>query len=297
MPQRTDLTVEAFRVLRQSFFDKRCRPKPFLLRDKLNTQDDPFDEHVHGLLSRKIKRAQCVRAPGPLITPDIVLFRPDFCEHRKQSTLRGDVSRIVGLEVKKIERGKTGVARASGMDYNTTPPCGTIRVYDNGAQPLDIRGFYLFVCQEPVERRAQTYRLTALALCDGNILNEDFDLYLSIVGERRKTIGLGTYADGVDRNRPMLIFSNPLGFAELDHAVTLVHGSGRLADEFSDLRLVHKLTRTGERGKHTFYCYRKKSDVPTGWRVQAFTDPFPTPSRRSTATQRRGRFRLPIEPV
>jgi hypothetical protein len=36
--------------------------------------------------------------------------------------------------------------------------------------------------------------LTALCLVDGNVLNEDFDLYLSITGEREKRIGLGPTA-------------------------------------------------------------------------------------------------------
>ena len=47
------------------------------------------------------------------------------------------------------------------------------------------------------------------AVVDGNILNDDFNLYLSITGERTKRIGLGTFSDGVDRARPMLIFANP----------------------------------------------------------------------------------------
>ena len=34
-------------------------------------------------------------------------------------------------------------------------------------------------------------------------LNQDFDLYLAIVGAREKQIGLGTYGDGVNRQRPM----------------------------------------------------------------------------------------------
>ena len=57
--------------------------------------------------------------------------------------------------------------------------------------------------------------ITAFALVDGNLLNEDFDLYLGVTGERTKRIGLGTFADGADRARPMLIFGNPLGIPQL----------------------------------------------------------------------------------
>jgi len=185
-------------------------PPPFPLRDKRNTQDDPLDEHISGLLARGLsEQATCLKAPGPLITPDMVILRPDQCDGLPRDVLASDLTRVVALEVKKLERtGAGSVARTSGLDYNTTPPCGTVRVYDRAGQPLDVRGFYLFVCQERAEASSGVCRLSALALCDGNLLNADFNYYMSIVGERRKKISLGTYGDGVDRTRPMLIFSN-----------------------------------------------------------------------------------------
>ena len=80
----------------------------------------------------------CIRAPGPLITPDFVLCRPTGDIERLD-----DIDQIVGIEVKKIERTERGaVARATGLDFNTTPPYGMIRVYDRALKPLDIRGFY-----------------------------------------------------------------------------------------------------------------------------------------------------------
>ncbi len=42
----TDLTVEAFFLLRNKFFDAKGNPVSFPLRDKRNTQDDPLDEHI-----------------------------------------------------------------------------------------------------------------------------------------------------------------------------------------------------------------------------------------------------------
>jgi hypothetical protein len=43
---QTDLSVEAFLALRNRFFDSGATPKPYSLRDKLNTQDDPLDEYI-----------------------------------------------------------------------------------------------------------------------------------------------------------------------------------------------------------------------------------------------------------
>jgi len=217
MTEHTDLTIEAFTILREHFFNQKGMPKSFPLREKRNTQDNPLDEYICGMLRNHLQDSECVPSPGPLISPDLVLFRPSQCNGVPRAALRNDLTRIVGIEIKKLERTKSGsVARQSGLDYNTTPPCGTIRVYAANDNPLDIRGFYLFVCQEQEPGAENTYQLSALALCDGNMLNEDFDLYLSAVGQREKEIGLGTYGNGANRHRPMFIFADPLGTPELD---------------------------------------------------------------------------------
>jgi len=143
-----DLTMESFLILRSSFFGKSGRPRPYRLRDKRNTQDDPLDEYIHRLLSKQFPAdVDCLKAPGPLITPDLVVLRPEVCKGAARVTLTSNLTHIVAIEAKKLERTQSGtIARPSGMDYNTTPPCGTVRVYDSGAAALDIRGFYLFVC-------------------------------------------------------------------------------------------------------------------------------------------------------
>ncbi len=168
----SDLTVETFLILRNTFFRRDGSPKLFTLREKHNTQDDPLDEYIASVLATKLIGATCQKSSGPLISPDLVLYRPDECRTSTRDNLRDDVSKIVAIEVKKLERGENGqIARASGLDYNTTPPCGTVRIYDGDDQPLDIRGFYLFVCQEG---KGDKVFLSALALVDGNILNDDF---------------------------------------------------------------------------------------------------------------------------
>jgi len=293
-----DLAARAFLILRSTFYGPGTDPQAFRLRDKRNTQDDPFDEFVHKSLAKGLGRqVSCERAPGPLVCPDLVILRTKSCNEATRRSLANDTTRITGLEVKKLERQAGGVvARASGMDYNTTPPCGTVRVYDRQGEPLDIRGFYLFVCQEPVGGKRRQYRLSATALCDGNVLNADFDYYLSIVGERQKEIGLGTYGNGMNRVRPMLIFANPLGAAELDHNVTLVHSDADLEAQFPELRSVGAIRRTAKDGEpRVFHCYRHAEDIPAGYEPFDVTDPFPMPTQRTTATQPRGQFRIDLE--
>lgn len=297
--QSTDLAAELFLTLRLEFFDGECRPVPYTLRDKANTQDDPFDENLQRILSTKMpKDVESPKASGPLITPDMVLMRRSLCVNQPRSVLRNDTSRIIGLEVKKLERAAGGkVARNSGLDYNTTPPCGTVRVYDGQDNPLDVRGFYLFVCQEPVTGKQGQYQLTSLVVCDGNVLNEDFDYYLSIVGERKKQIGLGTFGDGADRCRPMLIFANPLGCDQLQKQPTLVHTSENLSTHQGPLRRVGQLRRSAKAGgERAFHCFGLESDYAGVPAKTAFNllDPFPTP-QRSEKTQPRGKFRLDLK--
>lgn len=294
--QASDLSIEAFKILRKTFFADNLTPIEFDLRDKRNTQDDPFDEFVADVLDKLLPNdVKCQRAPGPLITPDIALARPELCSGVSRDTLRTDLTRMMGIEVKKLERGQDGkIARASGLDYNSTPPCGTIRVYDASGQPLDMRGFYLFVCLER-GKRVGTNWLSALALCDGNALNADFDYYLAVAGERSKEIGVGTYGDGANRNRPMVIFANPLGSRLLDRSVTLIHARSDLATIDSDLHHVGCLHRTIPNGQRaTFHCYRDSGSPSQHFEV---TDPFPSPKKRSERTTSRGRFKLNVRPA
>jgi hypothetical protein len=289
------LSVEAFKALREHFFSPDGKPKSFFLRPKRNTQDDPFDEYLATEVLNDINGVMCIKAPGPLITPDLVLFRQEFDKNVKATDL-SDIAKILSIEVKKLERTDQGnVARASGLDYNTTPPCGTVRVYDAKGTTLDIRCFYLFVCLEASATSMDQNQITALTIVDGNVLNEDFNFYLSIVGERTKRIDLGSYGDGADRVRPMLIFPNPLGSEQLDHGISLIHPKDDLDGIIKDLRLILNIERTTTLGEiRHFYCYQHFSDVPADWNVCTIRDPFPTP-KRNVKTQSRGCFRLPFK--
>lgn len=289
----SDLTVQVFLLLRRTFFDVDGKPLSFFLRDKKNTQDDPLDEHLQQVLAAGLGDITCLKAPGPLITPDIVVFREERCRKARRQDLRTNLDNIIAVEVKKLERNLRGViARRTGMDYNTTPPCGTVRVYDVDKRPLDVRCFYLFISLEQLSGALVRYIMSALALCDGNLLNEDFEYYLSIVGQRTKEIGIGTFGDGANRNRPMLIFANPLGITELNGKATLIHPRDNLEENSPDLRLTHVLQRTIPAGGiRQFYCYRFKNDIAPGWQVTTLLDPFPNP-KRVNKTQPRGIFYL-----
>ena len=291
----SDIPVNIFITLRRRFFTPAGAPIPFTLRDKRNTQDDPFDEFLATDALDDIDGITCVKASGPLITPDMVLYRSSRCVGAEGLDVFGNLDCIVGIEVKKLERAEGGrVARASGLDYNTTPPCGRVRVQDATGQAVDIRGFYLFVCLEPAPIGTTGVVLTSLCLVDGNVLNDDFSLYLSVTGERRKRIGLGTYGDGADRARPMLIFANPLGVPGFDATPTLVHSNSALAETEPAVERVHSLSRSvPDGGVRRFHCYRLRTDVPADGTVAGLVDPFPTPTR-DVRTRPRGKFTLPF---
>lgn len=287
----SDLTVLAFKALRAAFFSQDGTPIDFELPDKLNTQDDPFDVKVFDTLCGAMPDdVTCARAPGPLISPDMALLRPARCARTSKEDLRRDSEAAVAIEVKKLERSANGViARGSGLDYNSTPPCGTVRAYDSTGQAVALRGFYLFVCLERNQQSGR-YRVTALVLSDGDVLNADFKYYVDITGERTKSIGVGTYGDGANRNRPMVIFANPLGVPKFDKRATLIHTNENLADD--EIAAVGTVSRTIPQSdaRATFTCYR---DVRDPAQKFADVDPFPMP-KRTERTTGRGRFNLGV---
>ena len=89
----------------------------------------------------------------------------------------------------------------------------------------------------------------------------------------------------------MLIFGNPLGIKEFDHAVTLVHSDRHLSDSHIDLAEAHILSRSTGTSYREFSCCRHIRDYKG--RATILTAPFPTPDR-DTRTRPRGRFTLPL---
>jgi len=290
-----DVAVAAFHALRAELFDPAGSPVPFRLRDKLSTQDDPLDEHLAQRLGERLgDEAVVVPATGPLISPDMVVAAPAGVREIRRAGGELTTAEAVGIEVKKLQRSPTGrIARPGGVDYNSTPPSRTISVFHD-RERITLPGFYLFVCLEDAGHGR--CRVTAMALCDGGVLNEDVALYEERTGIRRKTIGLGSFGDGLDRERPMLVFANPLGWRELDGVATLIH---RRADlDHHALRRVATVERTHparlERPASRYALYRAAGDVMLETDPPVVRDPFPAVARRAEQTQARGRFKLTI---
>lgn len=290
----SDLAVTAFLALRSAFFDEAGEPREFDLRDKQNTMDDPLDVLIwETLRDASADDVKCVRANGPLISPDMAMVRPDRVRMLSRSELENDTTAVVAIEVKKVERSSNGrVSRGSGMDYNSTPPCGKIRVYDEPrGKFVDVPGFYLFVCLERGSRLG-AYKLTALVLCDGHALNSDFKYYIDITGERTKDVGVGTYGDGANRKRPMVIFANPLGSEVFEKTITLIHRSPDLAS--NELVNVGSMRRTAVASGEqiAFSCYRRPGDLDE---TIDLLDPFLQAKNRSEKTAGRGQFSLGVK--
>jgi hypothetical protein len=55
----SDLSVDAFLLLRDAFFDSDGSAKLFTLPDKRNTQDDPLDTHIASIFSQHLTDAIC----------------------------------------------------------------------------------------------------------------------------------------------------------------------------------------------------------------------------------------------
>jgi len=283
------LSFSVFRILRNNLFDDNGNPLRFELPPKGNTQDDPLDTYICGILKSKMSSEDIIitKASGPLINPDLVVSKKGLKLTGVNQIL--DTKLVIGVEVKKLERKNNKISRKTGVDYNSTPPCGKIIIKDSKRNTLIIRSYYLFVC---LEKDNSKYYISALVLCDGNLLNEDFLLYSSIVGERKKTIEIGTYKDGLNRDRPMLVFANPLAIKELDKFATLITEDKNAEKESPDLELVYTLIRTIDKEEKKFYCYRLKKDVSPSWDDKILKDPFPIP-KREEKTQKRGAFILP----
>ncbi len=280
-----DIIVDIFCKLRGHFFDTALNPIPFHLRPKINTQDDPLDEYItKEILSKLSGGIKCERS-GSLTSPDAVIYSQDASQlHPIQ--LDNNIKKMVGLEIKKVGRRNNGtLARLNTIDFNSTPPCGTILVYSNLDESMPIRCFYLFVC---LEKSKKNVFISSLSLVDGDLLNDDFDFYLSIVGEREKTISLGSYGDGINRSRPMLVFPNPLSISVFDRNATLIHYDTNIHG-MSKIATINRLNVSGTNKQFTCYCAKGDSKLSE---IINLGDPFTVPKNRSIRTNQRGKFKI-----
>jgi hypothetical protein len=294
-PGCTDLSVEAFLALRATFLDDARAPIPYTRPPKGGTQADPLDTLITDELTGALACVSC-RKSGNNTSPDIALFRGSLCNGVPASALEDACDRIIAMEVKKLERRTSGkIARDTGGDYNSTPPCGKVRIYDRKRRPLDVRGFYLFV-DETLGAGGKQYLINTIILCDGNALNEDFEFYKQFLTPVKKDAAQGSYGEGNIRRRRMAIFPNPLSCAAFMGHATLVHRADDLAVRDRRLVKTHTLRRTrADKSIAEFSCYRMRADVPPGTKVEVLTDPFAKVKNPRAGT--RGMFVLDVAPL
>jgi hypothetical protein len=70
-----DLPATIFVSLTDEFFESAGLPRPFELRPKRNTQDDPFDEHVAKALKKRLPAGVKVIASGNRSSARILSWR------------------------------------------------------------------------------------------------------------------------------------------------------------------------------------------------------------------------------
>jgi hypothetical protein len=287
-----DLAGAAFAALAAEFFGPDGQPTTFALRDKRRTQDDPFDEHVGEVLARRLPdEIQVLLSGKPNVSPDLVIARPGETQLLMHGGGDLDSRHIIAIEVKKLDWTPTGVRRSSGMDYNSTPPCSTVKIVADNGQLLRVVAFYLCVVLRPLDYGQVS--VNGMALVSGAAINEDSGLYDEITGIRQKQIGLGSYGDGMNRQRPMLVFANPFGWPWLRGHATLIHPSqGLEADQ--DIEMRRRMYRKSREGKdREFFCYRLAGEELSEPEPDV-TEPFPSPSNRKTDTIPRGTFRISL---
>ncbi|MGA6159545.1 hypothetical protein ACPEIC_40125 [Stenotrophomonas sp. NPDC087984] len=296
-----ELPSTIFLALADEFFDSKGDPVSFYMRKKRNTQDDPFDELVRRVLVDRLAHDDglLVAESGKLTSPDAVVARRDEYDLLLQGGADFDTRAICGVEVKKLELKKNGkkVSRAAGMDFNSTPPCATVRVYSANGAPLRIPCYYVFALLVQLEEADEEdiWEVQALVMTAGSVLNTDQKLYDGVTGIRTKSIGLGSYGDGADRERPMLLFANPLGWDWTLRSATLISDRDDLAAEHP-LTHVRDITRsTVSEAEARFHCYRLSSLNPP--KEDTVADPFPSPHSRSTKTTPRGKFVVKVGKV
>ncbi|WP_031077648.1 hypothetical protein [Streptomyces sp. NRRL WC-3742] len=289
-----ELPAEVFLALAEEFFDERGRPVPFHLPPKRKPQDDPFDRHVVAVLERRLAGDLDVLTSGQNTSPDLVVIRPEECRLQVDDGVGPDTRAVMALEVKKVAPTPGGrPSRTSSMDFNSTPPSSTVRVYPDGGGALAVPAYYLIALLAWSPTEPDQHYIDSLALVAGSALNDDTRLYDRITGERTKLINLGSYGDGADRQRPMLIFSNPLGWDWMAGQATLISDRPDLDTEVGHLRHVREISRdTASGGANTFHCYRLESlDPPV---MGPRRNPFPIPNARTEKTSPRGRFRIDL---
>jgi hypothetical protein len=157
--------------------------------------------------------------------PDIVIVEPNAIE---------------GYELKSAR------SRSAGVQYNSTPPCGTMP-HGSGTIPC----FYVFADYQVPRGQGHGY-LQDLVIVDGDYINNDYSIVLQ--HGTHYTRDFGSYGDGRIRHRRMYHFPNPM--KDLPAGVYLVSKIVGGQAQFPNIALVQSVTRKDKQGvDHTFCLY------------------------------------------
>jgi hypothetical protein len=255
------ILASVFLSLCKHFFSEDGTKNRFTLPERTGNVDDPFVEYLAKNVFVDIDFHH-IMAP-PLVSPDMAFFRS-----REE---------IFGLEIKTVKN------ITSGINFNSTPPCGRILIEIDNIES-EVPCYYLFV---QLDEHGGEQEIGHMMMVDGNFINKDFDLYLAAVGEREKRIDLGTYKDGMDRQRPMFVFPNPLSIkglrAERSTLISSINFGEQKRNYYEQVSLVAKIRREIE--EPTFYAYQA---------VRQLVNPIETPDRK-TATKIRNKLKVSMQ--
>jgi len=267
----SDLLPHVFYRICKHFFSEDGKKLKFSLIPKSTVVSDPFVEYLgenvlNDIKGKSGKEIKHIIAP-PHLSPDLALY--------KEKKTKGKVQPhgLFGIEV------KTSKSKSGDINFNSTPPCGKVVVDVNGEEKI-IPCYYLFVQLTPVNDGENIFEIGTMMLIDGDFINSDFELYLQATGVREKRIDLGSYGDGMDRQRPMFVFPNPLGIAGIRTERSTLISKKRFnsIDCNDEIGLVATLIRDGQQ----FYAYNA---------VRKLSGPFVNVTR-STATKSRNKLKV-----
>lgn len=254
----SDFIPKVFYTLCKHFFTENGTKNSFKLESKSTVVSDPFVEYLDEKVLSKLKEIKYTVAP-PHISPDLA-----FYESNKNP------ENIFGIEV------KTSKSKSGDINFNSTPPCGKIIIEIDDKEEI-VSSYYLFVQLTSLEEE-NTFEIGTMMLIDGDFINSDFDLYLEATGIREKRIDLGSYGDGMDRQRPMFVFPNPLGIAGIRSERSTLISKIRFDSPKDEIGMVAILNRDGQK----FFVYQA---------IRILNGPFVNVTR-STATKIRNKLKV-----
>lgn len=224
-----------YKLCRHFFYEDGTKHK-FKIENKSTVVSDPFVDYLDQNVFTNMGHIEHIIAPSH-ISPDLA-----FYVNWKENGF--DPVGLFGIEV------KTSKSKACDINFNSTIPCGNIVVEVEEDEKI-IPCYYLFVQFDEVSEENNEFEIAKMMLVDGDFINSDFDLYLEATGIREKKINIGSYGDGMDKQRQMFMFPNPLRISGIrSERSTLI-----TKIDFEKKDTIGKVA-TIERGEQVFFAYQ-----------------------------------------